>query len=42
MIGEVISVGVDEYSRAIIATVKPAVDFSELQYMMIITGYEKN
>lgn len=42
LIGEVISVGVDEYSRALIATVKPAVDFSELQYMMIITGYEKN
>lgn len=42
LIGEVISVGVDEYSRALIATVKPAVDFSQLQYMMIITGYEKN
>jgi len=42
LIGEVISVGVDEYSRALIATVKPAVDFSSLRYMMIITGYEKN
>ncbi len=42
LIGEVISVGVDEYSRALIATVKPAVDFSSLRYMMILTGYEKN
>ncbi len=41
-IGEIVSVGVDEYSRALIATVKPAVDFSSLRYMMIITGYEKN
>lgn len=42
LIGEVVEVGVDEYSRALIATVKPAVDFSNLRYMMIITGYEKN
>lgn len=42
LIGEVISLDVDEYSRALIATVKPAIDFSNLQYMMIITGYEKN
>lgn len=42
LIGEVVEVGVDEYSRAVIATVKPAVDFSDIRYMMIITGYEKN
>ncbi len=41
LIGEVISIEVDEYSRALIATVRPAVDFSDLQYMMILTGYEK-
>ena len=40
LIGEVTEVTVDEYSRSLIATVKPAVDFSDLQYMMIITGYE--
>ena len=40
-IGEVIDVGVDEYSRTIVATVRPSVDFTDLQYMMIITGYEK-
>lgn len=40
LIGEVTEVTVDEYSRSLIATVKPAVDFSDLKYMMIITGYE--
>lgn len=40
-IGEVIAVEVDEYSRSLIATVKPSVDFTNLRYMMIITGYEK-
>lgn len=40
-IGEVIEVGVDDYSRTIVATVRPSVDFTDLQYMMIITGYEK-
>lgn len=39
-IGEVIAVEMDEYSRALVATVKPSVDFARLQYMMIITGYE--
>ena len=39
-IGEVIAVEMDEYSRALVATVKPSVDFATLQYMMIITGYE--
>ena len=40
-IGEVIAVEVDEYSRSLIATVKPSVNFTNLRYMMIITGYEK-
>ncbi|MBR3893513.1 MAG: rod shape-determining protein MreC [Clostridia bacterium] len=39
-IGEVIAVEVDEYSRTLVATVKPSVDFGRLQYMMIITGFE--
>ena len=39
-IGEVIGIEVDEYSRNLIATVKPSVDFSDLKWMMIITGYE--
>ncbi len=41
-IGEVISVEVDPYNRTPVATVKTAVDFSDLQYMMIITGYEQS
>ena len=40
LIGEVIAVEADGYSRTLVATVKPAVDFSNLRYMMIITGYE--
>ncbi len=39
-VGEVIAVETDEYSRTLVATVKPAVDLQNLQYMMIITGYE--
>ena len=41
LIGEIISIELDEYSRTLVATVKPAVDFSNLQWMMIIMGYEK-
>ena len=41
LIGEVISIEKDEYTRALIATVRPAVDFSDLKWMMIMTGYEK-
>ena len=40
-IGEVISVEVDEYSRARIANIKPYVDLNDLRYMMIITGYSE-
>lgn len=40
VIGEVIAVEIEEYSRTLVATVKPSVDFGRLQYMMIITGYE--
>ena len=40
-IGEVISIEVDEYSRARIALIRPYVDFTELHYMMIVTGYSK-
>ena len=39
-IGEIISVEIDEYSRSLVATVKPTVDFTNLKYMMIITGYQ--
>ena len=38
-VGEVIDVSLDEYSREVVATVKPSVDFSNLRWMMIITGY---
>ena len=39
IIGEVVSVDVDEYSRSVIATVRPAVEFSNLKYMLIVKGY---
>ncbi|MBQ8432095.1 MAG: rod shape-determining protein MreC [Clostridia bacterium] len=41
LIGEVVSIDVDEYSRSVIATVRPAVEFSDLQYMLIIKGYQE-
>ena len=39
-IGTVTSIEVDEYNRTLVATVTPAVDFSELKWVMIITGYQ--
>ncbi len=41
LIGEVIAVEMDEYSRSMVATVRPAVDLSQIKYVMIITGYEE-
>ena len=38
-IGTVTEVQHDEYNRTPVAIIAPAVDFSSLQYMMIITGY---
>ncbi|MBE6628704.1 MAG: rod shape-determining protein MreC [Ruminococcaceae bacterium] len=38
-IGVVESIQIDEYSRATTATVRPSVDFSNLKYMLIVTGY---
>lgn len=40
-VGEVVSVEIDNASRTLIATVRPTVDFSEPDHMMIITGYQK-
>lgn len=40
VIGQVTSIGTDEYTRMTVATVLPAVDFSTLQWVMIVTGYE--
>ena len=40
IIGVVEEVTVDEYSRTIVANVRPTVDFSALHYVLIITGYE--
>ena len=39
-IGTVTSIEVDEYNRTLVATVTPAVDFSSLKWVMVITGYE--
>ena len=39
-IGTVTSIDVDEYNRTLVATVTPAVDFSSLKWVMVITGYE--
>jgi len=41
LIGEVIDIGQDEYNRMVVATVRPAVDFSEQEWVMILTGYEQ-
>lgn len=40
-VGEVTAVTADAASRSVIATVKPAVDFSALDYVMIITAYQE-
>ena len=40
-VGVVTEVTIDEYSRTLVATVQPSVDFSNLKWVMIITGYEE-
>ena len=40
-VGEVVSVEIDNVSRTLVASVRPAVDFSQPDYMMIVTGYQK-
>lgn len=40
VIGTVVSVTADEYSRSKVVIIRPTVDFSNLTYMLIITGYE--
>ena len=39
-IGTVTAIDVDEYNRTLVATVTPAVDFSSLKWVMVITGYQ--
>ena len=39
-IGVVESIKIDEYSRTTTAIVRPSVNFSDLKYMLIVTGYE--
>ena len=39
-IGTVTASEVDEYNRTLVATVTPAVDFSQLKWVMVITGYQ--
>ena len=41
-IGTVTAIEVDEYNRTLVATVTPAVNFTELKWVMIITGYQNN
>ena len=41
-IGTVTAIEVDEYNRTLVATVTPAVDFSSLKWVMVITGYQNN
>lgn len=41
-IGTVTAIEVDEYNRTLVATVTPAVDFSSLQWVMVITGYQNS
>lgn len=39
-IGTVTALSVDEYSRVLVATVTPSVDLTDLDWVMIVTGYE--
>lgn len=39
VIGEVTTVTADEYNRAKVAKVRPAVDFSSLRYLLVVTSY---
>lgn len=39
VIGKVESVDADDYNRAKVAKVRPAVDFSELRYLLVVTSY---
>ncbi len=39
-IGTVTEIKIDEYSRTLVATVKPSVDLQDLRWVMIITGFE--
>lgn len=39
-IGTVTAIDVDEYSRTIVATVKPSVEMKNMKWVMIITDYE--
>lgn len=39
-IGVVESIRADEYSRTTTAIIRPSVDFSDLKYMLIVTGYQ--
>ena len=39
-VGVVESVQIDSVSRTLIASVRPAVNFTEPDYMMIVTGYK--
>ena len=40
LIGEVVSVEIDEYSRVTYANVRLSVDFSALRWVVILTGYD--
>jgi len=40
-IGYVTAVEINEYTRTPVATVQPSVDLSSLEWVMVITGYEK-
>jgi rod shape-determining protein MreC len=42
LIGEIVEIGQDEYNRMVVATVKPAADFSSPEWVMVITGYEES
>ncbi len=39
-IGTVTKIEIDEYNRMLEVTIKPAVDMSDLRWVMVITGYE--
>lgn len=42
VIGTVEEVSIDEFSRTVVASIRPAVDFAELTWVMVITGYRSS
>ena len=40
-IGQIVSIDADEYSRTLVATVKPSADLASIKHLLIVTGFEE-